>query len=88
MHSFTYLYIIFLILLINLKILDKIIKKSFYKRTQQRNSLLKAIIFNINKFNKYYSYYILKNYRDYLISSLNLLYYFKYIYLNKSYYNI
>jgi hypothetical protein len=85
---FACFYIVFLIFLTDLKILDKIVKKSLYKRTQQRDSLLKAIMSGADQSNKYCSYYILKNHRDCLVSPLDLSHYFKCVYLNKSYCDI
>lgn len=67
---------------------DKIIKKSLHKRTRQRDSLLRAIMSGADKSNKRYSYYISKNHKDCLISPLDSSHCFKYIHLNKSYYNV
>lgn len=65
--------------------LDKIIKKSLHKRTVQRDSLLRAIMSGANKSDKRYTYCILKNHEDCLVSLLDSSRCYECVRLNKAY---
>lgn len=64
---------------------DKLIKKSFHKRTRQRDSLLRAIMSGADKSDKRCSYCVSKNLQDCLVSPLDSSRCFECVRLNKSY---